>query len=761
MNIYKFMRNAGRNNDQNKQGCLIFLRSLQRDFWKLITLFILFIGLAFSVTTANAQTGDDTVISFHHHVSLGRDWDTRLDLFNVGKDISAVRLFAYDAKGQLLGEIPTRTPLGGGERRTYSQASWPQGTVSIQVESSSFVSSLMTLQSKDGTGLEHVIPSVSPTETLVFPVPQIAGERVWSRLALLNTGSVSARLQIISFDQEGRALNTATLPNLDSMEQITVVPRELFGSSIYDATATLHVVGDQPLAGFQVTESDTRADVARLSSTSGLGQEVLLPIFQQGQGVDLWTVASLLNIGDDLVSVTAEALDSDGQSLGVLTEPSFLPGRGMRNLMTANIRGTLPTEAAFLKITADQPIRGIALIGASKAQGLTIVGALTERDGIHGYELLGTENAQVLAALPLMLDEKGTPQSVLSDLGTRFWKRSVRRAEMSTTAGRSQSPAAAALTCSSTTPIPFGALRTGVITVSGETDCFTFTGAVGDVVRVRVIKTSGAFNPLAEVVRPNGQPCVGATAVDEFNCAVNSAGTHTIRIRDAAPGTRTGGYSLYIQRLNNPVGCTPITFGALPLARSITVAAEVDCYTFAGTVGDRVRVRMIKTSGAFLFSAQVVRPNGQVCVSGPPSSGELNCAVNSAGTHTILIRDASVGTRTGNYRLYIQRLNNPVGCTPITFGALPLARSITVAAEVDCYTFAGTVGDTVRVRVIKTSGTFNPLADVVRPNGQACVNPTAVDEFNCVVNSAGTHTILIRDASPGTRTGGYQVSIRK
>ena len=284
MNIYKFMRNAGGNNDQNKQGCSMFFRSLQGGFWKLITLFMLFIGLAFSVTTAKAQSGDNTVISFHHHVSLGKGWDTRLDLFNVGKDISAVRLFAYDAKGQLLGEIPTQTPLGGGERRTYSQASWPQGTASIQVESGSFVNSLMTLQSKDGTGLEHVIPSLSSTETLVFPVPQIAGERVWSRLALLNTGSVSARLQIIAFDQEGRALRSVSLPNLDAMEQVIVVPQELFGSTVYAATATVHVVGDRPIAGLQLIGSDARADVASLSATSGLGQELLLPIFQQGQG---------------------------------------------------------------------------------------------------------------------------------------------------------------------------------------------------------------------------------------------------------------------------------------------------------------------------------------------------------------------------------------------------------------------------------------------------------------------------------------------
>jgi hypothetical protein len=118
------------------------------------------------------------------------------------------------------------------------------------------------------------------------------------------------------------------------------------------------------------------------------------------------------------------------------------------------------------------------------------------------------------------------------------------------------------------------------------------------------------------------------------------------------------------------------------------------------------------------------------------------------------------GTGTGNYRLYIQRLNNPVGCTPIQFGASPLARSISVAGEVDCYTFAGTVGNQVRVRVIKTSGTLNPLTDLVRPNGTTLCSDPFGGEFTCQLDATGTHKILVRDFG-GTGTGGYTIRIRK
>lgn len=102
------------------------------------------------------------------------------------------------------------------------------------------------------------------------------------------------------------------------------------------------------------------------------------------------------------------------------------------------------------------------------------------------------------------------------------------------------------------THISFGTTppKNGAISVSGETDCFTFTGAVGDTVRVRVIKTSGTFGPLTDVVRPNGQTCI-SFVVSEFNCAINSAGIHKILVRDFSPGTRTGKYSLYSEGRNN------------------------------------------------------------------------------------------------------------------------------------------------------------------------------------------------------------------
>src|SRR4051812_11888372 len=55
--------------------------------------------------------------------------------------------------------------------------------------------------------------------------------------------------------------------------------------------------------------------------------------------------------------------------------------------------------------------------------------------------------------------------------------------------------------------------------------------------------------------------------------------------------------------------CTAIGFGAAGTAASISAAAEVDCYTFTGAIGDRIRIHVVETSGALIAEHAVLRPS--------------------------------------------------------------------------------------------------------------------------------------------------------
>jgi hypothetical protein len=310
-------------------------------------------------------------------------------------------------------------------------------------------------------------------------------------------------------------------------------------------------------------------------------------------------------------------------------------------------------------------------------------------------------------------------------------------------------------------PLTFGAApTTGTIAAAGELDCFTFSGAAGDRVEERPVKTSGTLTAVGELVRPNGTTVPGTACVP---CSLDSAGTYTILVGDAA-GTATGNYALAVQRLNNPVGCTPIVFGAAPTAGTVA-AGEMDCFTFAGTTGDRIHANLVRTSGTAL-AAQLFNPTGsQVCLFDPGSfSDPFACGLTTVGTHTLIVSGLVGGAGAGNYSLAVQRANNPVGCTALGFGGVPITGTIAMSAEEDCFTFAGNAGDRIRFRPVETSGTFQFESNVLRPSGTvACTNTHGLfgsADFTCALTMSGTHTLVLGD-SAGTRTGNYAVVIQR
>ena len=301
---------------------------------------------------------------------------------------------------------------------------------------------------------------------------------------------------------------------------------------------------------------------------------------------------------------------------------------------------------------------------------------------------------------------------------------------------------------SSCATITFGAPPVNGSISTVEEGCYTFSGTVGDRIRVSAVKTSGTLSPFRTIFNPNGT-ILCSSITNPLDCTLTTTGTHTISITDFS-GTGNGTYALYSQRLNDPVGCTALSFGNPPLSGSIGVAGEEDCYTFSGTAGDRIRVSAVKTSGTLSPFRTVFNPDGTILCSAV--TNPLDCTLTTTGTHTISIKDFS-GTGIGAYGFYAQRLNNPVGCTPLSFGNPTLSDSINLAAEEDCFTFSGVTGDRIRVSAVKISGTLSVFRTIFNPDGSILCS-SITNPLDCTLTTTGTHTISIMDFS-GTGIGAY------
>ena len=297
--------------------------------------------------------------------------------------------------------------------------------------------------------------------------------------------------------------------------------------------------------------------------------------------------------------------------------------------------------------------------------------------------------------------------------------------------------------------------RTGAI-AAGETECWRFTGAAGDRVRLRLVTPATALAPLAEVLRPDGTTRCAPSGAENQTCVLDASGPHTILVRDSA--ANVGGYSLGVQRLNNPVGCSPKPFATTSSHGAVATTGETDCWRFPASAGDRVRIRAVKTSGALDPVVEVLRPSGTTRCN-PTTTDDVTCQLDITGTHTILVHDSG-GTAFGNYLLGLQRLNNPVGCPSLAYGTTVTDESLFATGKTDCWRFTGAAGDHVRLRVVDTTGVWTPVAEVLDASGRTVCNPVGGVDTTCVLDGGGTHTILVRDWL-GTRIGDYRVAIQR
>jgi hypothetical protein len=135
---------------------------------------------------------------------------------------------------------------------------------------------------------------------------------------------------------------------------------------------------------------------------------------------------------------------------------------------------------------------------------------------------------------------------------------------------------------------------------------------------------------------------------------------------------------------------------------------------------------------------EVYSPSGSYVTMG----GEINTTLTTAGTYTILMRDAS-NAYAGEYVLSWRRVVNPCSSLPINCGQI-LSGSISAADEIDMYTFTVSANDWVTIRTRKT-GNLNLQIEVYNPSGTRIYAGASWDTPMSPLTPGGTYTLLVRD----------------
>ena len=316
--------------------------------------------------------------------------------------------------------------------------------------------------------------------------------------------------------------------------------------------------------------------------------------------------------------------------------------------------------------------------------------------------------------------------------------------------------------------IDFGETVSGAISVSGEEDVFTFSASAGDVVLAQMAATSGNLDPSIRINNSDGDTICSAynytNPAKIESCTLTTFGAYTLRASDYNDGD-TGNYQIYLQRLNNPGNAISMSYDDT-LSGSVSGAAELDTYTFTGSNGDLLVAQMSETSGDILPELGVYDTDGNlVCHDhGYGSVLIAGCTLPTDGDYAVLAGDYW-GKYTGSYNVYLQKLNDPIGATNLPIAEVK-SGTIVAAAEMNAYTFAGSIGDSFIIRMNTTSaGELAPHLRLYDPYGtQVCSDYASLYDMaeiiDCTVATAGEHTLLVSDYS-GNDVGNYDVHLTR
>jgi len=205
--------------------------------------------------------------------------------------------------------------------------------------------------------------------------------------------------------------------------------------------------------------------------------------------------------------------------------------------------------------------------------------------------------------------------------------------------------------------LSFGQTVSGRLGV-GDLETFTFSGASGNLIILRMNRTSDSLSPEVRIYGPDGtklDEAWSAAGTELADTSLPSTGTYTILIGDHW-GKSEGGFNLTLERLY-PESGVPISYGQ-PVSGTLK-AGDLDVYGFAGTAGSRLRIRVDQTSKAGIFYPEIrlYGPAGKKLQDEWAGSAMslLIEALPSAGAYTLLIGDY-YGVYAGDYTLVIERL---------------------------------------------------------------------------------------------------------
>jgi FG-GAP-like repeat len=211
-------------------------------------------------------------------------------------------------------------------------------------------------------------------------------------------------------------------------------------------------------------------------------------------------------------------------------------------------------------------------------------------------------------------------------------------------------------------------------------------------------------------------------------------------------------------------------------AGSISVAGEIDQWTFTANLGDAILLKIGETGGnsTFIPWIRLLDPNGvQLGSAAGVLAAEIQVRAALSGTYTVLARDGTGGgNATGNYVLHLVKTPGVLSVGdeggPMTNGANHTG--VIDVGDIDAWTFQAAQNDAIvlkigEMRVGEVDPGFVPWIRLFDPNGLQLGSAAGVLAAEIQVRAAlsGSYTVVVTDGNGGggAATGNYVLRLVK
>jgi len=324
-----------------------------------------------------------------------------------------------------------------------------------------------------------------------------------------------------------------------------------------------------------------------------------------------------------------------------------------------------------------------------------------------------------------------------------------------------------------------GWTHTGTIAPVGDVDVWTFTGAVGEniVLRIGEITQTNAFIPRIRLINPaSATNAASGSVAAEIAITTTNAGLFTVLVDDLNGTTATGTYRLTMIRSGNPVLTGPgdqggpMTNGIMHLGSIET--GDLDVWTVAATNGQSVVLRMGETNNVvFAPQLRVYDPSGKLLQTDATTVGaEVAFTATNSGNFLVVAGDFTGSfAGSGSYRLTLAKTGDPVQVSPgdeggpMTNGIMQIG--IIETGDLDVWTVAATNGQNVVIRMGETNNvTFSPQLRVYDPSGVLLDQETTTvgAEVSFRATNSGTFLVIASDFTGSyAGSGPYRLTLAK